>query len=253
MKNMIKLFSLAALFVVACGDNHELPDAKVKTDGKPADAYCADCPAAPTLGAQLDRIGRPAINTVLNHGFDGTTAAGQAKDDYNADGDPAAWQAYIPEFKKNLGIIDALDTGVCGNGICELGETVACADCSASSVPAGNGCGNQVYYNAGLAGGASETSYQALASVLAADELYLDTAIGECTFYLAVEFGVVRGADHTTCGGRALQYDVIDYSLSALAQGVFGLDVNLQPKIKDGAGPHDDYLTDFPFLGPPHS
>ncbi len=254
MKTMIKLVTLSALFVIACGDNKEVPDARV-SDGKPADAYCSDCPAAPTLGTQMDREGRAAVNTVLNHGFDGTAAAGMPKDDYNADGNAAMWaQTWAPEFMKNLAIIDSLDSGFCGNGRCETGETNALCgvDCSAAAVPAGNGCSNQVLYNAGMGGGPNTMSYLALAGILASDELYLDTSKTMCTFYLAVEFGVVSGGGNTTCGGRTPQYDVIDYSLSILSAGTSGIDTNLQPKIKDNAEPHTDYLTDFPFLGMPH-
>lgn len=255
MKNMIKLLSLSALFVIACGDNKEVPDARVN-DGKPADAYCADCPAAPALGTQMDRMGRAAVNTVLNHGFDGNAAtAGPAKDAYNADTMASMWATtYAPEFMKNLAVIDALDTGYCGNGLCEITETNAsCStDCSVTDTPAGTGCSNQVLYNGGMGGGPNSMSYLALAGILAADELYLDTSKTTCSFYLAVEFGVVSGGGNETCGGRTLQYDVIDYSLSILSAGTNGLDTSLQPKIKDNAEPHTDYLTDFPFLGVPH-
>lgn len=262
MKNMIKLLSISTLFVIACGDNKEAPDARVN-DGKPADAYCSDCPAAPALGTQLDRMGRPAVNTVLNHGFDSNaTTANAAKDAYNADSNAATWATtYTAEFMKNLAVVDALDTGFCGNGKCELGEAnsgpvgTACpADCQATDTPAGNGCGNQVLYNGGQGGGPMAASYMALGGILASDELYLDTSKNQCTFYLAVEFGVVSGGTNSTCGGRALTYDVIDYSLSILSAGTGGLDAGLQPKIGDGAGPHtNEYLTDFPFLGAPHS
>ena len=58
-------------------------------------------PAAPALGAQIDRLGRPAINTVLNHGFDGSaSSAGAAKDAYNADGSPGGWLQYVPRVRE---------------------------------------------------------------------------------------------------------------------------------------------------------
>src|SRR5438045_6193332 len=42
-------------------------------------------PAPPALGAQIDRMGRPAINTALNNTFNADAASkGKAKDAYNA-------------------------------------------------------------------------------------------------------------------------------------------------------------------------
>src|SRR6185369_12071168 len=43
-------------------------------------------PPPPVIGAQIDRFGRPVVNTALNHAFDpDETAAGLAKDAYNQD------------------------------------------------------------------------------------------------------------------------------------------------------------------------
>jgi hypothetical protein len=254
MNTTIKLLAIATL-LAACGDNKETADARV-SDGKPADAYCSDCPAAPALGTQIDRMGRPAVNTVLTKGFTADqTAAGGAKDAYNADSSPANWLTNVPEFMKNLATLDALDTGYCGNAICEVGEnaTNCDGDCDAAGT-ATTGCGNQVLYNEGLGGAPKADSYQALAGLLAADEIYVDTSRGQCAFYLAVEFGVATGLGNTTCGGRAPQYDVIDFSLSMLAEGIagFSTDGMFTPDLKDNAPAHTDYLSAFPYLGEPH-
>src|SRR5262245_31090997 len=117
MKSTTKIFAVAALAFVACGDNKTRPDARERMDAPPGDAQCSNCPAAPMLGTQIDRMARAAINTALTHGFDGTAAAATAKDAYNADSTPANWvgTTNVAEFMKNLGIIDALDTGFCGN------------------------------------------------------------------------------------------------------------------------------------------
>jgi len=194
------------------------------------------------------------------------------------------------EFQKNLAILDSLDTLVCCNGVCESGEiglaatcslgagnctacnvanaTTPCicpdaagGDCTSAQIGAGpaglggGGCGNQAMYNNnGTAGGGTPAadSYLPLATLLADDELFLDTTKTTCTFYLAVEFGVLVSGN-STCGGRALDYDVIDYSLSMLTLGALkGFDLQLQPRFHDGAGPHTDYLSTFPSLGPPH-
>jgi len=249
-------FLAVSLLATACGDNKTRPDAKQRDSSTTQDAYCSSCPAAPTLGAQIDRMGRAAINTALTHGFDTPTAAEPFKDAYNQDANRAGWvAAYSMEFMKNLGIVDALDTGLCGNGLCETGETnAACAaDCAVSATGAGDGCGNQALYNGGTGTTPMATSYQTLAGILASDELYLDTTKTTCGLYLAVEFGVVTGGANTTCGGRAPQYDVMDFSLSMLTMGVAGFNpTNFDPKFKDNAPAHTDYLADFPFLGPPH-
>jgi hypothetical protein len=98
-------------------------------------------------------------------------------------------------------------------------------------------------------------SYLPLASLLAEDELYVDTSHSNCIAYLAVEFGVIAGGGAaTSCGGRAPSYDVIDYSFSMLVSGLRGFNATLQPQIHDGATAHADASdTDFPFLGAPHS
>src|SRR5262245_21635312 len=142
MKNIISLLAVAAISLIGCGDNLKRPDGGGK-DGKPADAQCSNCPAAPTLGAQIDRMGRPAINTALNHGFDKSAAAPTAKQGYNENAMGSTWPGYTPEFAKNLGIIDALDTGVCDNGICESteGSATCGSDCGSAVAGSGNGCG----------------------------------------------------------------------------------------------------------------
>lgn len=284
----IKLLAVAAVALIGCGDNKSVPDARV-IDGAPADAYCSNCPAAPTLGAQIDRMGRPAVNTVLNRGFDAPQINGAAKKTYNEDASLANWATYVPEFMSSLAMIDVLDSGVCGNGICETGEqnaagtgqcTADCpntgqvggvcgngtcelgetnANCAADCTTVGqvgfapaNGCGNQALYAPGTNGAPAATSYGPLATLLSNDQFFLDTSKSSCQFYLAVEFGVVTGGGNSTCGGRAPQYDVIDYSFSMLAMGLKGFNAQLQPLFKDNAPVHDDYLPDFPYLGTPH-
>jgi hypothetical protein len=271
MKTTTKLLSLLLLLsLAACGDNKDRPDARQPPDGPGADAQCSNCPAAPALGTQIDRMGRPAINTLLNHGFDGTTAREPAKDAYNADTSSATWPAtYLAAFKDTLGVLDAIDTGLCGNGRCEVaefdvaGNATACnaagQDCNGTTPSAtNNGCGTTVLYNGGTGSTPAATSYDALAGLLAADELYLDPSKGTCGLFFAVEFGVVisgmPSGGNTTCGGRMPQYDVIDFSLTAIAMGIpgFSTDGLFTPKLTDGTPPHTDYLAAFPYLGNPH-
>ncbi len=232
--NTIKLLAVAAIALISCGDNKSVPDARV-IDAPPADAYCSDCPAAPTVGAQIDRVGRPAVSTALVRGFDASGAAQTDKLAYNRNSDSSTWLAptNLAEFAKNLALIDVLDTA------------------------ATTGCGNQAFYNGNPNGGgaATATSYFALATILANDQLFLDTSKAACAFYLAVEFGAATG-NYQTCGGRAPEYDVIDFSYSMLASGVGGFTIagtSITPKIGDMVSKHDDYLTDFPYLGEPHA
>jgi hypothetical protein len=272
MKTNMKYLSLVLLAATACGDNKLAPDARVRPDtgSGGSDSF----PAAPTLGTQIDRVGRPAINTLLNHGFDPTADAGSAKEKYNADtGSGSGWVAtWRGELAKNAAIIDALDTGMCGNGTCETGEIgvggtggITCqADCgSGVTIGSGAACGNTVLYNVGVPNPnpgnplpPNPGSYVALGSLLAQDEIFLNTSKGACQLYLAVEYYVATNAAdmETTCGGRKLDYDVVDFSLSMLAAGVGGFDIaaGFLPKIGDGVAKHTDYLADFPFLGNPH-
>jgi hypothetical protein len=176
-------------------------------------------PAPPTIGTQIDRIGRPAINTALNHAFDSNaTTAGAAKDMYNQDSTPSDWAAnWTPQIAANLAILDSLDT-VCGN-------------------------------QPGYATPASATSYNTLAGALSGDELWLNTAGTTCTQYLAVEANALGLVTTSDCGGRALSYDVIDVSYSVLAAGSLAS----PPPVGDGVPANDvAFLTTFPYEAAPH-
>lgn len=259
MKNITKLFAVAALTLIACGDNVKLQsDAPpVGSDGSGSGGF----PAAPTLGTQIDRLGRPAVNTALNHVFDANAArAGSAKDEYNHNGAMGTWASeYTVQFAMNLAVFDALDTAKCGNGICETDgtyiETLATcpADCPATGAITGSdGCGNQAFYD----GSAGQAAYGQLATVLTDDELYLDTSKSTCAGYLAVEFyiAVLGLPAPTTCGGRAPSYDVIDTTYTLTSIGVKGFNPQtFAPAFGDNASVHADVSdTTFPFLGAPH-
>jgi hypothetical protein len=236
MTTLNKLFAIAALAVAACGGD----------DGGGKDGGGSDggnnFPPAPALGAQIDRIGRPAINTALNAVFEPDAAKKKAqKDAYNQAGEAATWattevatgQTVVKEFSKHIAVFDVIDTG------------------QANVDP--NGCGNGALY----VPPASATSYDMLSTVLADDQLYVDTTKSSCEFYLSVEVEVATGGAlrHTECGGRTLTQDVVDSSYSVLAAGLHGFNAtNFAPLLGDGAGPHADVNNDvFPFLGAPHN
>ena len=72
-------------------------------------------PPPPSLGAQIDRFGRPAINTATNHTFDvDPVTKNAAKDTWNQQADQTKWQNYAADVAASLAVIDSLDT-VCGN------------------------------------------------------------------------------------------------------------------------------------------
>jgi Domain of unknown function (DUF4331) len=186
-------------------------------------------PGAPVLGAQIDRMGRPGVNTALTDPFD--IVAGKTpdeiKDAYNAESDPAMW---APKFKayinQNLAILDSLD-----------------------STGATNNCGNQLLYASAAVGPAR---YDTLAGVLVDDRLYVNTAVPvagpvTCGQYLGVEANAV-GVTNADCGGRTLAYDVIDSTYSALATGHL---LTATVDIHDGIASDSTFLAAFPFLAAP--
>jgi hypothetical protein len=174
-------------------------------------------PAPPTLGAQVDRFGRPAINTALNHTFDTDAMAKDlAKNQWNGAEASDKWiSLFEGEVEKNLAILDALD-GVCGNQL--LADTKK----------------------------NDPSRYQALADVLVDDRLWVNTAATTCTTYLAVEANAL-GVTNADCGGRALAYDVIDASYTVLAAG------KLDGSIGDTIPPDANLASEtFPYLAAPN-
>lgn len=191
-----------------------------------ADGACKG-PAAPTVAATtIDRMGRPGVNTALTNPFDLYKPQGAAspqmgdatKDAYNADGagataTPTPWASWIPAISMHLAILDGLDRS----------------------------CGNQL-----LAGGmANATRYTTLATILAGDALQVDLSKTTCAQYLGVEaaaVGVTAAAND--CGGRKLDYDVIDRTYSVLAAGALS-------GVDDGIAQSTAPLSAFPYMAAP--
>lgn len=195
--------------------------------GATCDASVGMCvnPTAPTITtAPIDRMARPGVTTALINPFDlykpqGTTVemADVTKDRYNIDGNVSAWTTnWSTPLKLSLGIFDALD-GVCGNQLAYGG---------ASGLPLPN--------------------YTLLSMVLAGDAIQMDSSKTSCGQYLAVEMTAL--GDTTTandCGGRTLDYDVIDVTYSELAAGA-------KAGVNDGPiGPNTTSLATFPFMAEP--
>lgn len=211
MKRMI--FPCVAMLlsaVAGCGNSDKCANVMCAT-GQSCNADTGVCenPAVPSLGAVIDRMGRPAVNTALTNPFDfyNNEPADTTKDRYNADGNPQGWLAnWTAAIQSELGIYDALD----------------------------DTCKNQAGY-------IFANSYGTLAAVLAGDALQVDTGKTTCNQYLGAELAGL-GLPITDCGGRKLNYDVIDVTYSALATG--GLSGVTDGINASSANP----ATTFPFM-----
>jgi hypothetical protein len=176
----------------------------------------AGMPPPPALGVEVDRVGRPLANILLNDGFllPGPMV-GASRDAWNADSNPSAWPTtWATSIGSSLAILDGFDT-VCGNGF--------------------------------AAGALGPTRYATPAGLLADDRLWLNTAGTTSTTYLAVEYNAVGLLLNTDVGGRKLNYDVIDRTYSLLIAG------NVTGVVTDGVSPDADTQgTTFPYLAAPH-
>ncbi len=183
-------------------------------------AACGGNPSLPRIGAQIDRMGRAGVNTALTDPFSTVPmlTSDQVKDAYNAAKDPSTWASMFVGgpvgnyIAGNLAILDALD-GVCGNQPFARPGTPAPVD-----------------------------RYKPLATVLADDQLYVNTASGTCNKYLAVETGATND-----CGGRTPLYNTIDVTYAVVA-GPAQVVVNGIERDADG----NASLTAFPFLDSPN-
>ncbi len=213
----VQAFLMVAL--AACGGDDNDDGSNIQADASlPGDPDAAGGPPPmPNLGTQIDRAGRPAISTALVETFNGDSSAkGAARDAYNAAA-KSEWATFASDFVPSLAILDALD-----------------AD-----------CGNQLLADDGNADG----RYAALAGILADDQLYVNSASGECGVYLGLEAEIVGAipAGDGGCGGRMPADDIIDRSYSVLAAGILtGVDDTIAA---DDCAPSDA----FPFLCEPAS
>jgi hypothetical protein len=239
MKNMTKLLGLSAvglalsLSSVACGDSEEGSGGSdttssvtttnpTTTTGSPTTTTTSSQSSTstgmmavdlPTLGNQIDRMGRAAINTATTKTFTPDPERNAAEDAYNADDNIATWAMdFGPDAATALGVLDSLDAN-CGN------QPASCMDEMA-------GC------------------YGTLATVLTTDYIVVrGDAMEGCDLYLGVEAAFL-GIANDTCGGRTTGADVIDTTYSIVA-GVFpapfGDEIDAPPK---------SLVETFPYLAP---
>ncbi len=249
MKSMTKIFAVAAVSLcvamVGCGDDEGTTagpsgpgsggtggtGGSGGTGGGTGGSGGMADPPPPTLGPQVDRMGRAAIATALQERFAVDESAHDAGvDDWNANAQPDTWATnYVPSIVEALGVYDALDEQQ----------------------------GNQVAY--GLAPGATDPTcpddgpvacYGTLATVLANDWIVIyaggDTTIGPQ--YLGVEgdfvdFEVTGVIDPNNTGGRHVAHDSILLSYTALSGAI---------PFDDGVtGPTPATSDTFPYLADP--
>jgi len=179
-------------------------------------------PAPPTLGTQIDRMGRAAVATATYDRFLVDQATHDASvDTWNQDASPANWATYTTNVATQIGILDGLE-GTCGNQLI-YGNPLAnpATDCP--------GDGNEVCY--GLLG-----------TVLSNDWIILKPNGADGSGYLGVESDFVAGSGDSR-GGRMPADDVIATSYTILA----GVDFD------DGVtAPAQSQVELFPYLAAPN-
>lgn len=171
-----------------------------------------------TVGSQrqIDRAARPLTGNALLGLLSSEDVAFQLKEDYNA-ATPETAARFIPEMQKSLALYDAFD-GQCGNQLL--------ADPKAPP----------------------SKRYHALATLLADDRLWVNSASRVCTQMFAVELAALANQRSASadCGGRSPNYDAANVYRSMLADGT--------PVSVDDGLHHDERqhsASVFPFLAPP--
>ncbi len=164
---------------------------------------------------QVDRMGRPLTGNALLAPLAADEVSDTLKDIYNIAA-PEEWARFVPDIARTLGLYDSFD-GLCGNQLLADG----------SAPPA--------------------RRYFPLASILADDRLWVNSASGSCAQFFAVELASLAGRTALAgdCGGRTPTQDAVDVYRSLLAMGrVNGVDDGVD---RDEA---DHSSASFPFLAP---
>ncbi|KQW90089.1 hypothetical protein ASC94_20305 [Massilia sp. Root418] len=167
-------------------------------------------------GRRIDRAGRPLTGNALLAPLEADDISDALKLKYN-EATPATAAEFISHIAQSLALYDGYD-GECGNQL--LADTRA--------APTGR--------------------YTALATLLADDRLWVNSASTTCTQLFAVELAAIRPASPHggDCGGRALDYDAVNVYRSLLAAGA-------NTGIDDGVHADDSAHSNtvFPFMAAP--
>jgi hypothetical protein len=195
------------------GAVHRLPLSSAAANSKNHERW----PSIPTLGKPIERTARPLIKNALVGGpLAPDAVSNRRKEAYNRVGRDG-WTQFSRDIERTLGLYDGFD-GTCGNQW--LADTMA----------------------------EPSKRYQKLASLLADDRIWVNSASTTCTQFMAVEFTALGkpGALPEDCGGRTPNYDASNIFRSLLIDGTSNGGV-------DGLS-HDEKIhstTDFPFLAAP--
>lgn len=165
---------------------------------------------------QLDRAGRPLTGNALLGTIAPDEESDRLKEQYNA-ATPATSAQFIPEIQKGLALYDGFD-GVCGNQLLANREAPP------------------------------SMRYRQLATLLADDRLWVNSASTVCTQLFAVELANLAGrsALKGDCGGRTPDYDAANVYRSLLVDGTT---VSVDDGVHHGEREHS--ATVFPFLAAP--
>jgi hypothetical protein len=169
-----------------------------------------------TTDKQFNRVGRPLTKNALLGLFAPDEVGDQLKEEWNA-AIPATSARFIPELQKGLALYDGFD----------------------------GKCGNQWLANREAA---PEMRYRALATLLADDRLWVNSASSVCTQLFGVELASVadQPALKGDCGGRSPNYNAANVWRSLLVAGtVVGVDDGLDHDEREHSA------TVFPFLAAP--
>jgi hypothetical protein len=167
---------------------------------------------------QIDRAARPLTGNALLATLGAAEESNRLKEAYNA-ATPATGQPFAAEIAKGAALYDGFD-GQCGNGF-----TVD------RDLP-------------------PLRRYTELASLLADDRLWVNSAVGSCAQPFAVERATLAGAfelEHD-CGGRTPAMDAVNVYRSLLADGTTA-------SLNDGLARDERPVSTsaFPFLAPPEA
>jgi hypothetical protein len=165
---------------------------------------------------QLDRVGRPLTGNALLGTIGSPAVSEKLKEDYNR-ATPATAARFVPEIEKGLAFYDGLD-GKCGDQLL-ASKTVTDAG-----------------------------RYRELATLLADDRLWVNSAAAVCTRFFAVELAQLTGQSTlgNDCGGRTPTYSASNAYRSLLTSGKpTGVDDGLSRDEREHSS------TTFPFLAAP--
>jgi hypothetical protein len=178
-----------------------------------------DLPAPPTLGAPIDRVGRPLTANALIGPLTSDGVSDERKEQYDRAG-RAAWGQFAADIQQTLGLYDGFD----------------------------HRCGNQWLSDRTATPG---LRYRRLAELLADDRLWIDSRAPTCTRLMAVEQAALAApgasqAPANDCGGRTPSHDAVDVYRSLLVLGeTAGVDDGI------ARDDHEHSTTEFPFLAAP--